>query len=524
MNKQVFGASLAIILMGCSSTNTGEIDFRRIEPVSDIVAAEQEYRQNCVGSFGKEAANVSRASCRPMFQVRMDRQNSGFGRPIISGDVYSLRLEHGLIADISEMPFPFTRPGSGNNPFRPTGEIVILANVFEFGASNPRFLDPIDLTQAKVVYFSEDVQAHQDLNFNNIPLQAPVSYSGNPIGIQLMLVEMDRTSGPAKSLISRLAELGKTSDYLSGGAASTLLDLGAALLQQNQDDLIFEYRMVLDPSTTNPMPASSPFEEGRYILMRNENRDTEIPWNDFRFDPETGKVFRTEPDRGAIGMADYTYFTVNVVKHPSGTKPSGYALETFADFSTRFEKEISDRDAPLAVIQSRVEDDIVKARVASWEGMLSKKWEEVAMRANLYSSYLPQKDEEGAGACELYPKSIDTRDEHEIAAYNTALDFIILYKQAAEEKVSEETTAEFVLDASARRGILLPLASYFVPFENSPLTREVLTDPAGFLTAYGEEPTAFADAVLAEAKRDEERSNCDRLIIDIKAKPRVPAS
>lgn len=518
MKKEIILSFSVIALWGCSSTNTGEIDFRRVEPVSDIGAAEKRYRENCKGAYGEAVLPVSRAKCRPMFEVRMDRQNSGFGRPIISGDVYSLRLEHGLIADISELPFPLSRPGGGSNPFRPTGEIVILANVFEFGASNPKFLDPIDLTQAKVVYFSDDVRAHQDLNFKNIPLQAPVAYSGNPIGIQLMIVEMDRTSGPAESLISRLAELGKTSDYLPGSTVNTLLDLGAALLQQNHDDLIFEYRMVLDPSTTSAHPASSPFEEGRYILMRNEDRDTEIPWNDFRFDPETGKIYRTEPQRGAIGMADYTYFSVNVVKHPSGTKPSGYSFESFAAFSQRFEQEISDRDAPLSTIQARVEKDILDARAASWEGLLSKKWVEVAERANLYSSYLPQIAEVEARKCELLPESIEARDAAQRVAFNAALDFVALYQKAANEKVSDEAGADPILDESEKRGVLLPLASYFVPFEGSPISGGELSDPDGFLANYGAKPTAFADAVIAEAERDVERSNCDRLILDIKAK------
>lgn len=514
--KQIITCAIsAAILAGCSATNTGEITFRRADPAGDVAQAAATYRANCIGTYGAASGETAEGDCRPMLEARLDRQNSGFGRPILTGDVYSIRLDRGVIADISELPFPLSRPSGSGNPFRPTGEIVVLANVFEFGSANPEFLDPTDLTQAKVVYFSEDVFEHQDLNFSNIPLQAPVAYSGNPIGIQLIVVELDRTSGPTQALLGRLADLGSTGQFLPGGATDTLLDLGAALLQQNHDDMIFEYRMVLDPGTTGVQQPSSPFEEGRYVIMRNEARTTELPWNNYRLDHETGRVYFIR-DGAPVALADHTYFTVNVIKHPAGTQASNYVLNSFEEFNTSFEASISNRDQALNIITERIQGEIVDARAVSWRAQLSETWNNVSGRANLYSSYVAHADDTNL-RCELLPVAMEERDIAEQQAFNAALSFITLYGTATAETTDGTANSERVLSDDEQREILMLLASYFVPFDGSPLTREILANPTQFQQTFANAST-FAEAVLTEARRDEETSTCSVLIADGKAR------
>lgn len=505
----------AATLAGCAATNTGEITFRRADPAGDVAQAAATYRANCIGTYGVASGETAAGPCRPMLESRLDRQNSGFGRPILTGDVYSIRLDRGVVADISEPPFPFSRPSGSGNPFRPTGEIVVLANVFEFGSANPQFLDPTDLTQAKVVYFSEDVFEHQDLNFSNIPLQAPIAYSGNPIGIQLIVVELDRTSGPTQALLGRLADLGSTGDFLPGGATDTLLDLGAALLQQNHDDMIFEYRMVLDPGTTGAQQPSSPFEEGRYVIMRNEARTTELPWNNYRLDHETGRVYFMRNNQ-PVALADHTYFTVNVIKHPAGTQASNYVLNSFDAFNTSFEASISDRDQPLNIIADRIQDEIVEARAVSWSAQLAEAWNNVSERANLYSSYVPHADNTNV-QCELLPTATEQRDLAEQQAFNAALSFMRLFESASTETADGTANTDPVLSDDEQREILMLLASYFVPFDGSPISRDLLADPAQFRQTYSN-ATTFAEAVMAEARRDAETSTCAILIADNKAR------
>ncbi|MFC3098435.1 hypothetical protein [Alteraurantiacibacter palmitatis] len=403
----------------------------------------------------------------------------------------------------------------------PVGEIVVLANVFEFGDQNPRFLDPSDVTTARVIYYSDDVSPSQDLNFSNIPLLAPSEYGGNPVGIQIIVLELDRTSGPAQSLIRRLAELGTSSGLIPGGpVAETLLSLGSSLLEQNSDDMIFEYRMVLDPASTGQaIPSSAPFEEGRYVLLRTEFRNTDMLWQNLRLDHNDGRLYEypSTSDR-PVATANRTYFTVNVVKHPAGTRPSGYAFTTLATFNENLERAMNERAAPLSEVNTVLTRELARVRARSLDGNLGAAWTATVDKARLYSSYLPAAGE----TCTLTRQAEVERDQARIAFYNNAISFIEDYNAAKGEKVSEAAGAPEVLDLPARRAILSRLAEYFAPFNNDgndQLSAATLSDVNAFEARFLNAASTFADAVLREAGRAGERSSCARLVADSKATP-----
>ncbi len=264
-----FGPALLASLTalgGCAALNEGEVSFRRAEPATG-------YRQ---------APATPTASDRPdppILAVPLIRQNISLAdaglpvRPIAAGTQLSIRLDYGFIdGSMSELPFTPSLLGSGSSIFKRRGEVVVLANAFEFDAApaeaapaaagegdgapatpatpqaQPNMLrfDETSLENARVVFYSNDVQSGQSLNFSNIPLLGPISYHGRPIGIQLIILEIDNTSDQMEGLLERLAAVGANAAGLDGPLSDALVSLGASRV--TADDKHLRNTKVLDPA------------------------------------------------------------------------------------------------------------------------------------------------------------------------------------------------------------------------------------------------------------------------------------
>ncbi|WP_349321680.1 hypothetical protein [Asticcacaulis sp. MM231] len=325
------------------------------------------------------AENVSDdPNCSFMLPSRLTDKNFSLGQPPVKpGDVYSIRLDHGLIAQFSESR-SFKRLGAPKN-----GEIVILVNAFEFAdtaanVADVHFIDVLkddregapSLAKARVVYYSSDVEEGQDLNFSNIPISGPVKYNGRPVGIQIIVLELDRVSASTKSLLKSLAELGKA-NVAPSVVNDTLVTLGTSLLDGNRDDVLFEYRMLLDNADDLKDQITPTFTEGRYVYRRVQHRERPMIWNNLRLDQNTGALFywadgksykgqvpqqgrelvKNEAVNPGMIRVPYTlesYFTVNVINHGQNGIVGEYAYETWAQTSEKIDAALEDPTLPPA--------------------------------------------------------------------------------------------------------------------------------------------------------------------------------
>lgn len=528
----------ASAVSACSVIDTGEVDYRRAETLSGSMINEHliDQQKTCpaenLGSGKKPAKGTQ---CVPLLPVKLFRQNVGSNNTITKNDVYSIRLEHGLIAYMTEPKISFRRLAVGKKPFRRVGEVVILANTFEFPAAGaaadgktasaaPRFTELSALSDSKVIYYSPDVEAGQDLNFSNIPLQSPVRYQGNPVGIQIIALELDRMSSGMQSLLKKLASLGQTSNIVAGGpVAGLLLDLGTSLLTQNNDDIIFEYRFVLDPSDDGLSATSSPFEAGRYVVMRTDERREDQIWRNFELDHNTGKLYhlRSAGATTAEGFADNTYFTVNIIKHPAGTEPSSFGFRSLDEVGKEIAADADSRDASLEVVNIAVQKRTSEIRGGRWAKDLSEAWNETQTRARLFTRSIAVVPEDEQDKCTANPGAAASQDIAEAAARTAALRFVRLFKEARDAETVIDGESQPIFGQSRQEILLSSLVPFFAPFEDGAVERDNLVYVDSFATTYlAEDMTLFPEAVIKEAKR-ENRKNCAELILLRLASPKV---
>jgi hypothetical protein len=532
MNNHIVILSIALSLTGCATIDSGEIDYRRAErsESAQVVQAVADYpSKNCDSRMrtDKQKKSGEKIICPPLLGSRLFRQNVGTGDAIAPHDVYSIRLEHGLIAFMLEPKFSTRRLVSGKDPLRRVGEVVVLANTFEFPASDgsstdtknsTRFTDLGELSQSKVVYYSPDVEAGQDLNFSNIPLQEPLEYHGRPVGIQIIVLELDRVSAGVGALLKKLAGLGVVSNAVPGGkGAELLLSLGASLVSQNNDDIIFEYRMVLDPAKSNSLEAgSAPFEAGRYVMIREDERLDNINWRNFYIDHNTGKLFKYTVNEKTGAPAEVklydknTYFTINVIRHPDGSTPAHYDFRSFEDLGAMISAQADERDRPLASLGKEIEQKLVEARGERWATNLISSWQAAENAASIYVATVAPAD---ISRCTLLPSLAVTRDVKETSARLKSVQFARLLQEARDAKETVDGKEVGVFDSRSQMKILANLMPYFAPFDGGQIEQSKFLDPDAFALAYaGVNAGTFSEALVKEARREAEENSCETLV------------
>jgi hypothetical protein len=353
----------SLVLAGCVSLNEGAVSYRRADPPNTISVSDYQRRAG--------------SNNQPVLPARLVRQNMSLAdagypsQPFLPDDQISIRLDFGFIdGSMSEFPFAIDRLENFNNPFIQRGEIVILANAFEFpeaaaaatppvaaqgetpstpAAPQDRFyFDEASLANARVIFYSNDVHAQQGLNFSNIPLLGPVEYHGRPIGIQLIILELDGTSPEMEGLLGSLAEIGSSAADAQGPLASALFSMGESLIATGTDDTLMRFTMVLDPqadeSTGARVPAEvSLLEEGRMVFFRRENRSHPVDWESLRLDHNDGRLYTRRPNCDPTGNQCYdsftgeTYLTLNVINAGRTGNNASYNYQTYRQLTDALE-------------------------------------------------------------------------------------------------------------------------------------------------------------------------------------------
>lgn len=545
--------------------DTGEVEYRRAEPPtvefgSRIDAARgwapgsecrevnptQAPRQR--GEPRDLGGGYRRWACIPLFPGRLIRRNASIGEPIEPNQFYSVRIDHAVIAELIETPISFRRLLSGRDPTRRVGEIAILANTFEYssadvaaGAPTNDFFNLSNLSGVKVVYYNPDVEQGQALNLSNIPLTEGRRYSGRPVGIQIVVLELDRMSGPMQNLMRTLAALGQQSSALPGGpAAQALLDLGTSLISQENDDVMFEYRFVLDRSDSTDHVSSAPFEAGRYVVRRTHERRRMPRWDDLMLDHNTGQLMRRQGDAQPrselqannalyLPFEEDTYFTLNVLRHEEDGA-FAYRPQTLADLNKEIESAAEARDAPLNAVTDRLRGVVVAGRNRQLAQELIDAWRVAATRYRNYARHYadPAIFAAPGATCAASPHTDPDRErireEALFEARTAASQFISLYDQAMARQATEDraassngnngqTASPELFTDEVQRAVLASLGAFFAPFPSGvAVTPAFLTNPPEFRSAFlGAKASDFLTAAEKAAQLIWSPRTCDRL-------------
>jgi hypothetical protein len=539
-------------LSACSTIDTGVADYRRAElpPSNEEIAKRIEY-------FNETACRTQKALkpakiCAPLLGSRLFRKNTSLGTAIGVNDVYSIRLDHGFMQYVSEFHFTPSRLLDANNPFVPQAEIVVLARAFEFSTDPNTEVGFVELAgesslnAAKVIYYSPDVEHRQALNFSNIPLLGPVKYTGNPVGIQLIVLELDRVSDEMKGLLDSLASLGQSSKFLGQGAgADALLTLGKSLLENNNDDIIFSYRFVLDHSTKGNDATSAGLEEGRYVLRRITNRRADQVWRNLELDHNTGQLFLVDKNGQTMPCVsvtrplnkpcvyspyrDETYFTLNIFKNTGSNEASYIHQETLGELNTRLKETLENRNDGIAAARAAFDVLAVDARSTYWAELLTQDWESVSDGVLQYvrfgvnqdlaaSLFKPDSDHTKLpGPSKIcFLKNFDAQ-----RAISAELDiirgvgtFVARWSEAVEDNEGEGVNAKPLFADAERNAVLRFASTLLVKAGDVSLPPELKTSSAfeaKYITA-ANKPIELQNAVLATAK-ERLAKNCNELVV-----------
>ncbi len=191
------------------------------------------------------------------------------------------------------------------------GEIAIVANAFEERTGKELSFE--NMNQGRVVFYSNNVHKGQLLNFDNMPIYGPIEYKGAPFAFRISIFELDVTSERTKALLNTLASAGGKAYPPSAPVLNLLNNIGKSFLDGQQNDTEFRYAMILDPKGGVEEIQHLRLEAGIYVLVRVEDRDTEIEWGKLEFDDNKGQLF----NKDKTPYTDNTYVIVEINKNVS---------------------------------------------------------------------------------------------------------------------------------------------------------------------------------------------------------------
>lgn len=274
----------AILLGACAMSQEGAVDFRKAT-LSDQ-AGRQDKIDEADGKDGKENhPPFAPARLVSKFIAAPEKKHA----VIQEGDSITIRLSQAFIKDFWELGF-----FSPHRGFRSNGEIAIVVHAFEYhpnDKSKDFNFGPEGLRQGRLVFFSSDVEENQPLNLANMPIYGPITYNGNPVGLQISILEIDANTEQVKALLTSLASAGANAYPPSSPILSLLDKLGTALLEGGTDDTEFRFTFVLDPPTAYTGLAYPRVEAGNYVFVRESDRQANTPWDELVLDENTGRLY-----------------------------------------------------------------------------------------------------------------------------------------------------------------------------------------------------------------------------------------
>lgn len=390
----VFGP---LCLAACAFSNEGAVDFRRAQPYD-------------AASASKGLQSAAQGPLTPALLVAKDIPSGSANSRIDKKDKVSIRLRDGFLQGCNE------RLRNPMRQFKKNCEVAILFKAFEFASGEDFNFKPGAEKDARLVYFSKDVQPGQFFNFHNLPVYGPLEYTGKPIGIDIWVLEIDSEDRQAAAVLRTLASIGAKAYAPAAPVLPVLDQLGSALLSSGTDDVELRYTMVLDPGSSYGGAAYSTTEAGDYVFIREGDRSNATDWPALRLDHNTGRVWRQSGDGGTTLYRDNTYLTVQVLRN-AGSEDVTLAQNTYGDFRAAIETEATERVTALKTFTDELEN-LARKRVhirnftrvqALYERMVARPaTEAVAAKQDAFDLFVRLQDAIKAGNdADLAPDQVD---------------------------------------------------------------------------------------------------------------------
>jgi hypothetical protein len=258
-----------INIISCANLNEGAIDYYKTDLTSSMKTNDQ---------------------CLTLLK-KYHRGHPGDVR-IHRGDSISIHLQQSFIRSFFETP-AYWRGESGNDL---RGEIAVVVRAFELKDDQDFDFSPNAAERGRLVFYSDDVRKRQLLNFSFLPIYGPISYEGNPVGIQIYIIELDTKADQLKPLLSELAAAGASLYPPASPVLSLMETLGSALIAGNENDILFRYSLVLHPEVGYAAANYPILEAGHYVFIRKEDRKEELNWDEIALDQLSGRLVKVKYD------------------------------------------------------------------------------------------------------------------------------------------------------------------------------------------------------------------------------------
>lgn len=287
--------------------------------VTDFVKAKVS-GDECVG-FVRRNDSVSFNSTPPNIKTKSEKENEiesalfrggdyPFNRDtnfiVRKGDIFTLSLQQALI-------YRFSDPSLLS---KKTGEIAIVANVQERKSGLDYNFKAGSEQEGRVVFFQKNVQAGTPLNLANLPVYGPARYEGNPLMVNLYVVEIDAGENKVFSgIVDSLANLSRTIVPVNTAAMSVLNSLGNTLLKFNKNDIIAEYRVEFMPATNEHDAIKNVvLEYGNYAFSAKQDKLTEWHnWSGRYYNQKNSRLF-SDKKCTDLPLKEETWMTFQVNK------------------------------------------------------------------------------------------------------------------------------------------------------------------------------------------------------------------
>lgn len=341
INKVIY--IIPLILTSCAVTNEGKVDFRKTNSLetekgacsiccvtpnnndNDAKIAYKACQEKCEKSSDLEKLNAK--------NYPLKGEDPGFK----TGDTVSLHLRTAYIHNFAENDVtPYITNAFTRSWREPIGEIAIVANAFE--EDNGKELSFEDQENGRLVFYSDDVRRGQLLNFNNMPVYGPMPYKGAPFAFRISIFELDVTSERMKAMLDTVAKAGGMAYPPASQVLNLLNGIGKTLLNGAQNDTEFRYTMVLDPQGGAKELNHFKLEAGNYALVRVEDRNQYVPWDDIALNENEGEIYWMAGDKAGMKYTDNSYVVVEINKNVS-TVQVELANNNYKDLVAALEKK-----------------------------------------------------------------------------------------------------------------------------------------------------------------------------------------
>lgn len=363
--KKVLPCSVCIVLtiLVTACCDEGAADFRKAAKPSMPSCCKDSNIFNCLVGVQQQAGFASK-----QFVFRKH-------------DSISIRLRSGFIKEAGAYyPENFSGLIKG---FKRNAEIAIVVRVFELTPKNDFDFTNNGVKRGRLVYYGSDVENKQYLNFNNLPIYGPTEYQGGSIGLELYVLEMDCDNEYLDSLLSTLARAGINTYTPTDPTLSILENMGESLLNTAQmADIVVCYRFLLDPYDNSSSLIYPTVEEGDYIVLKKEWRQSSMNWENLSYDYNTGRLYKKAYKQCRLRCEerslkstideyrDETYLIVQI-KKTNNTEDIELPSDTVAEQLNIILKEAK-KDTATQESLKRIVDDASREILNSFEFMRAK--------------------------------------------------------------------------------------------------------------------------------------------------------